>query len=262
MDTEKQALLDAHNRAENDMQIAESAKNSAVSQLEEFKKKNSSKLENKSLTAVETATLNSLKDDVSFARRAFNLAKSTFEMAKYKAKKAGAIVVERAISKVTDSPEVKAIKEKIAVLRNSISALGESKKEMKATHKVAVANHKKQLAEVNTQIAQHRESVAGLKEEIYKLDPSQRPKVTDSDEPAKKPGRKSKLAGCVISLHPDYAEGDNPHKKGSSAHATFNAFREAANQSISYEGAVATGIPAKDISLLIKSGKLVANKND
>ena len=261
MEQDKQALLDAFKDAESKKQNAEDSKNSAIAQLEEFKAKYSKKLEEKSLSAVESATLNGLKDDVSFARKMLNVIKSNYEMAKYKAKKAGAIVVERAVAKVTDSPEVRAIKEKISEVKKSISELATAKKEKRESFKKVVSEHKSEIANLDKQISQHKEKVENLKQEIYKLDPTQKPSKTETKDGAKKPGRKSKLAGCTISVNPEFAD-ENPHRKGSSAFSTFNAFLEAANHSIGYEHAVATGIPAKDIALLVNSGKLVATKND
>ena len=257
MEQDKQALLDAHLEAETNKQKAEGEKNSAVSELEQFKADTAGV---EALNAEQNATLTALKDAVKFARLVYRHAASEYDIAKFRAKQAGAIVVERAKAafiKHDDSPEVKAKKEEIVNARKSLNEILTNEKTIRATFK-------SEMELVKAEKTKARDAIAALKEELYVLDPASKPAEKNpssgSASPSgKKRGRKSRFAEKTLSVHPNFANGENPHREGSSIHRSFQAFLDSANQSITYENALATGVEAKDIALLVTGGKLVAN---
>ena len=255
MEQDTQRLQDSLNQSEASFNEATESKNSAIAKLEEFKSQNV----DKELSAVEKATFNQLRDEATFARKLFNSAKANYEMAKYRARKAGIAVVERvkkAFILETDSPEIKAIKQEVVQLRDALSKTVANIKTEKKQHKEVVSAYKERIENLTTERGETKKAIATLMDKVYNLDPKQKPKET---KPTGKVGRKSELDGKTISVHPDFATGENPHRAGSSVFDSFKAFRDSANQSINYNNAVATGIPARDIKSMVKSGKLVVN---
>ena len=258
---ETQTLVDALKKAEQDMSSAEQAKNDAVDAVEQFKELNAAAITAKTLTANQNAEFNALKDAVKEERYAFRVQQSLYEMAKYKAKKAGAIVIQRSIFKESDSPEIRALKEEIAAIKTGIQERVETLKQKKEDRRKLVESLDAEITNLLTENHADKDRIAKIRVQIGELDPSQKRKVSTSKDGDKtgRPGRRSRFAEKVLTLHSDFVKGDNPARNGSSAAKTIDAFRESENNQFVYEDAIAAGIPARDIVTLIEGGKILVS---
>ena len=254
MEQDKDRLQESLQSAETALSEATNAKNSAQTLLEEHKAEIAGV---KVPSAVQNARTNELKDELSFARKVFNAAKAKFEVEKFRARKAGILVIQRvkaSFIKEDDSPEVKAAKTEVETAKKTLAEILKTEFDRKKAHKEIVAAYKSDMETISDEKKKARKAISTLMEEVYRLDPASKPKETTSD--GKRRGRKSALDGKTLSVHPDFANG-NPHREGSALHSAFQAFLDSANQSIDFNNAVATGVPSKDITALHKSGKLV-----
>ena len=252
-------LLEAFNDAEESMNLAETEKNSALTALEEWKRENATAISSKTLNAIQNATLTSLKDDVALQRRIFNASKSAYEVAKFRAKKGGAIVVQRATFRDTDSPEIKGWKEEISELRKGIADRMTQVKDLRDERRKRVDDIDRQITGLLADNHKTKEAIAELRKKIGEKDPSQAPKATGdkSGSASGKRGRPSRFSGKTIALHSDFVSGENPCRANSSVARTVEAFREATDNEMLYDDAIASNIPSRDIVTLFEGGKLV-----
>ena len=258
-----QTLIEALEQAQADLDAAEKEKNEAITNREKFSQVHAEAIQAKTLDANQNAELTALKDAVTMERKAFAVAQSIYEMAKYKAKKAGAIVIHRSTFKETDTPEIKALKQEIATIRTGINERVSTLKEKKEERRQKVEELDKEINNLLCDNHNDKLKITSLREKIGELDPTQKRKApAPSSSASKKPGRRSRFGGKMVSLASEFRTGDNPARKGSSAAKTIESFREFDNNEILYEDAISRGIPSRDIVTLVEGGKLVVSQDD